>query len=228
MKSVNLLPKWYLQERRQRRYLRVHAGVMLLLGAAMAGAGFVGQQRIAALGRQRNQLETRLSQVADPEATLKRKQTDLHRLEDLQLAYRELGKTIPMSSVIQQLQNDMTPGMALSQVSIEVRPDPVKGSGNVGDTHNPPKYHDVAYLTVEGIAPNDVQIAQLIKTLSTNPLLTDVMLDYTKTGALDAFLVRRFEIKTKMDLDRLTNEDPEAQSGKDPASVASGGLEHGE
>ena len=109
-----------------------------------------------------------------------------------------------------------------------MRPDPVKGSGNVGDVRNPPKYHDVAYLTVEGIAPNDGQITHLIGKLSTNPLFADITLDYIRVGTLNTFLVTRFEIKTKMDLDRLTNEDPDAPAGTQPAAVASGGTVHGE
>jgi hypothetical protein len=138
------------------------------------------------------------------------------------MAYRELGKTIPMSAVIQQLQNDMGKGMALSHVSIEVRPDPVKGSGFVGDLRNPPRYHDVAYLGVEGLAPDDQLIYHLIEKLSSNPLFADVTLDYVRTGTMQGFMVRRFEIKMKMDLERLTTEDPDADAKK----LASGGPDH--
>ena len=45
MKSVNLLPNWYLQQRRHRHHLRLHVGFMLLLGAAVVAAAFAGQAR---------------------------------------------------------------------------------------------------------------------------------------------------------------------------------------
>ncbi len=77
----------------------------------------------------------------------------LKRLNNLELAYRELGNTIPMSAVIQQIQNDMTMGMALSRVTIDVRSEPVKGSGFVGDAAHPPHNHDVAHIVVVGSRP---------------------------------------------------------------------------
>jgi hypothetical protein len=218
MKTVNLLPDWYLQQNKQRRFLRVHIGVMALLAASMVAVGIAGHQHVNKLGGEAGRLKSELANVTDPEIELKRCQADLTRLQDLQMAYRELGKTIPMSAVIQQMQNDMTPGMALAHVGIDVRSDPVKGSGMVGDVKNPPKYHDVAYLSAEGIAPNDVQIAQLIEKLAKNPLFAEVTLDYTRTGTLQQYLVRRFVIRMKMDLERLTTEDPDASSQK----IASG------
>ena len=119
-----------------------------------------------------------------------------------------------MSAVIQQLQNDMTPGMALSNVLIDVRSEPVKGCGFVGDTRNPPRYHDVAHLTVIGMAPDDRQVAQLIDSVSKNPLFADVTLDFTRTGALHNYPVRKFEIQLAMDLEPLTTQSVDAQPAR--------------
>jgi hypothetical protein len=222
VKTVNLLPKWYRQQRRQRRIVRMHVGAMLLLAAGMAGLWAAGQRQLRAVALERERLAATVAAMPDAQVELQRGQNDLRRLEDLQLAYRELGKTIPMSSVIQQIQNEMTPGMALAHLLIEVRPDPVKGSGTVGDARTPPRYHDVAYLSVEGVAPKDEDIARMIAKLAANPLFAEVTLDYSREGILNGFLVRRFEIKMKMDLERLTTQDPEMQN------MASGGPVRGE
>ena len=200
--------------------MRIHIGVMLLLGVAMSGAVVLGLQHRARLYRQRDVLATALQTVGDPEPELRSIKADLKRLVDLRFARAELGNTIPMSAVIQQLQNDMTPGMALSNVVVEVRSEPVKGSGFVGDVHNPPRYRDVAHLNVMGIAPNDVQIAQLIDKVSRNPLFSDVTLDYTQTGELQHFPVRKFDIQISMDLERLTSEAPDSAVASQPAPPA--------
>ncbi len=195
----------------------------------MGGVWTFGQGRVLALRRDRDQRAARLAILPDRQADLLHEQISLHHLEDLQLAYRELGKTIPMSSVIQQIQNDMSPGMALTNLLIEVRPDAVKGSGMIGDVRTPPRYHDVAYLSVEGIAPpppkqdHQDQVAMLFDKLSHNPLFEEVTLDYARDGTLNAFLVRRFEIKLKMDLERLTTQDPDT-AGK----IAAAGGQNGE
>jgi hypothetical protein len=38
MKTVNLLPDWYLAQRRQKRRIRMHLAAMLVLGGLLAGA----------------------------------------------------------------------------------------------------------------------------------------------------------------------------------------------
>ena len=55
------------------------------------------------------------------EAQLAKYQNELKSLQEKRLTRKELGNPVPMSAVIQQLQNSMSPGMALSDVSIETR-----------------------------------------------------------------------------------------------------------
>ena len=148
-------------------------------------------------------------EIGDPQDQLQKDIAELKRLENMQVAYRELGNTVPMSAVIQQIQNNMTEGMALSHVSVDVHSEALKGSPFVG-AKSAPRLHEVAHLTVVGIASNDVHIAQLIGKLSGNPLFTDVSLNYTRTEILRDYSVRRFEIQMQMDLDPLAAEDPDA------------------
>jgi hypothetical protein len=222
MKTVNLLPDWYLAQQQQKRNLRVHLAVMVVLGLAACGFTLAARHRLGTLAAERDLLAAKVNDVGDPTPTLQAQQTELKRLNNLELAYRELGNTVPMSAVIQQIQNDMTAGMALSRVTIDVRPEPVKGSGFVGDTKHPPHNHDVAHIIVVGVAPNDVQIAQLIGKISTNPLFTDVSLNYTHTELLNEHSIRRFEIQMEMDLERLVTEDEDTTL----RAESSGGTDH--
>jgi len=210
MKTVNLLPDWYLHQQRQKKNLRLHLVVMMFVGAGIVAATGLARARLSILEFRRHQLANRVIEVGNVEGELQKRNAELKRVLDIQSAYRELGNTVPMSAVIQQIQNEMKPGMALSQLSIEVRPEPLKGSGFVGDTKHPPRYHDVAHLTVLGIAPNDVMIAQLIGKISANPLFGDCSLNFTRTDILNDYLVRRFEIQMQLDLEPLATEDPEA------------------
>jgi len=220
MKSVNLLPNWYLQQHRQKRNVRLHVLTMLGLAGVMAGLWSVSLKTIEIQQKQRDALQQKLAATPDPQAAVRDAQIRLQYLENRKKACSELGKTIPVSCVLQQLQNDMTDGMALSRVYLEVRPDPVKGSG-LADSQKPTRLHDVAYLSVEGIAPTDVQITKFWESLAKNPLFTDVNLEHTKAGTLQAYLVRRFELKMKMDLERLTTENP---GGDADTKFAAGGT----
>jgi Tfp pilus assembly protein PilN len=225
MKTINLLPEWYRQQQRRQGNMRLHAVVMVVLGGLMVAANYFGRRELATMNQRRDALAATFRAIPDPSAQLAQIKTDLHRLEDLRLARQESGNTIPMSAVVQQLQNDMTKGMALSNVSLEVRPEPIRGAGVVGDLKNPPRYHDVAHLSVVGIAPNDVQIARYIDCISKNPLFTDVTLDYTRTGEQQRRTVRKFDIQLNMDLERLTPVAPDALAA---APTAAGTLVSGE
>jgi hypothetical protein len=223
MKTVNLLPQWYVQQRHRQKLLRVHVVIMLIMGAGMCGATWFGRQMRAAEMGKRDALARVLEKTPNPETELNQARAESRRLEELLLARKELGNTVPMSKVVQQLRNEMTPGMALSNIAIDVRSEPMKGSGFVGDPHNPPRYHDVAHLNVLGIAPNDRQITQFIEEISVNPLFTGVTLDFTRTSRLVEYSVRKFEIQLDMDLERLTTVD----AGTAVVSADSPGREGG-
>ncbi|HVS71133.1 MAG TPA: hypothetical protein VHQ47_07760 [Phycisphaerae bacterium] len=220
MKTVNLLPEWYLAQARQRRRTRVHVMRMICLAAVLAGANFFVGRHVKGLQQRDQALAAKLAGTRDAASDVKARETELARLENIQLAYRELGSPVPMSAVIQQIQNEMTPGMALSTVSVEVQPEPVKGSGVVGNAVSPPRFHDVAKLTVIGVSPNDTQVVQLIGKLTNNPLFSAVSLNYTRTEAVREYSVRRFEIHMEMDVEQLGTED--APGGAAPKAVAEG------
>ena len=230
MKTVNFLPDWYRQQQRQGRNLRVHIGVMILLGVAVFGARFVGSGHIAKLAVAQAQLAQQEKLVGDPTSQLEAKQAELKRLENIQLAYQELGNTIPMSAVVQQILNDMTLGMALSHVNIEVHLEAVKGSGILGDVRHRTRTHNVAHIVFVGVAPNDVQIAQLVGKISSNPLFSEISLNYTHTELLSDRSIRRFEIQMSMDLDRLAVDDgpsdPAHASAPKQQAMGKGGSNH--
>jgi Tfp pilus assembly protein PilN len=226
MKTINLLPQWYTQQAHRNRRMRMHIVAMICLGGLMYGATQIGGRVRDADFKQRDDLARQLESIPDLSAELRVAQADLHRLEERQLARKELGHTVPMSKVIQQLQNHMSPGMALSNVSIDVRSEPIKGTGFVGDPHNPPKYHDVARVNVQGIAPTDRRITDFIDDISLNPLFAGVTLDFTRGSMLQNYPVRKFELQMDMDLERLTTGDAGDAVASAESSESAAGVSH--
>lgn len=209
MKLVNLLPDWYLEKKRERAATR--RGIALLIALAAVGAleFHVLRQRNAReaaelLSARRQGLDIL---VGDFRPALASQQARIQRLQNMQAAFRDVGNTVPMSAVLQQIQNNLTPGMALSRAFIEVRQETVKQNGAAAvDPNAKPRLHDVAHFTVVGVAPNDVLIAQLIGKLSNNPIFSDISLNFTRTELVSDFSVRRFEIQMTIELDRLAAE----------------------
>lgn len=206
MNKVNLLPDWYLAQQNQKRLLVWRLGLLSLVALAMLGWTASERTRVAALQLQDQAL------IATPDASSTefkplqaQRETQIRFLLNQQLAYHDVGNTIPMSAVIQQVINNLTPGMALSRSAIDVRSEPYKNSNEHAAAGNTPvKFHEVAHYVFVGVAPNDLVIAQLIDRLQKNPLMADLTLNYARSEILRDSSVRRFEIHLSIDLERLS------------------------
>lgn len=208
MNKVNLLPDWYLQQQLLKRKLWLRSALLIMVAAGMAIWTWTEKIRVRQLTQQFEVLAyTPDSTLQDTHTSLLKKEGEIRQLHNLQLAYHDIGNTIPMSALVQQIQNNLTPGMALSRVAIDVRNEPVKSASDANNTptitNTPPKMHEVAHITVLGIAPNGVVIAQMIDRLQTNPLIGDLVLNFARNEILRDYTVRRFEIQMTVDLDRL-------------------------
>ncbi|HEY4329283.1 MAG TPA: hypothetical protein VGN88_06080, partial [Phycisphaerae bacterium] len=69
---------------------------------------------------------------------------------------------------------------------------------------------------------------QLVEKVSKNELFSDVSLNYTRTGTLQGYTVRRFEFQLNMDLERLSMVDPGPAAASSTRPLASGGSVNGE
>jgi hypothetical protein len=218
-KTVNLLPAWYRRELLQRKRLRSYLGGMLVLGAALVVTAQVSKAHLGKVRAEHATLEARAGVIKDVAPEIEDIRAELDRLGERQRACRELGPTVPVSKLAQQIFNTMTEGMSLARLSVEVRNEAFKGTGNVGDKQNPPRYHDVAHLVVVGVAPADAPVNAMFSKLSDNALFSDVSMTYLRREFLNDYEVRRFELQMTVDLDRLSIET--SDSVEEPAETGS-------
>lgn len=206
MKRVNLLPAWYIKQQHERSRLRVR--FTLLLCGVLTLVAWIGFQKshVASLERHHAALLSQLHELRHVDEDLAAARTELNKAEILRAAYRELGPTVPMSALLQQIQNDLEPGMMLSKVSIDIRDESPRQNGPI-DPKSRPKPRPIARLTAIGFAPSDVQIATVIGRYSENPLLSEVTLNYSRPEIVKDYSARRFEIQMIVDLSRLHSEE---------------------
>lgn len=209
MKRVNLLPPWYIKQCHERSRLRVR--ITLLLCGILTLVAWVGFQKshLASLEKRHNMLLKQVAEMKQVDRDLDAAKLELNKAELLRAAYRELGPTVPMSALLQQIQNDLEPGMMLSRVSMDIREESPRQNGPI-NPKNRPKARPVARIVTIGYAPNDVLIANVIGNLSQNPLLSEVTLNYSRPEVVQDYSVRRFEIQMVVDLSRLHAEEPQA------------------
>lgn len=209
MKRVNLLPAWYIRQQHERSRLRVR--FTLLVCGMLTLVAWIGFQKshMASLERRQAMLLAQLNELHHVDADLAAAKSELNKAEVLRAAYHELGPTVPMSALLQQVQNDLEPGMMLSRVSIDVRDESPRQVGPV-DVKSRPKPRPIARVTAVGFAPNDVLIANVIGRYSANPLLSEVTLNYSRPEVVQDYAVRRFEIQMVIDLSRLHAEETQS------------------
>ena len=184
--------------------------------------------------RRARTLFNQLSLIGNPAAELQKQQANLRRLEELKLAHRELGKPIPYSKVIQQVQNNgMERGMAAFERGNRCAIRPGEGQRVCRRCAQSRRAFTATPLAsaLWGSRRNDEQISRLLGSISTNPLFSDVTLDYTRAGTLEGYSVLKFEIQMSMDLERLTAQDPDSTPTHAEAAatpMAAGGDVHGQ
>jgi len=210
MKKVNLLPRWYIHERRDRRLFRTRLFLICCMAAVMIVWKIGDDQYLAKLAATAGELHEQQAIVGNLATELSDRRTFNTKLKQLAADYRELGQPAPSFELLQQIHNELTPGMALTAVAMDIKKDPVAGSGNVGDKSNPPRYRHTAVFRIDGIAPDDQVIAQMVDRLTHNPLFLDVSMNFTKPDVLRGVVIRRFQIRLSVDLERIPIGDPDA------------------
>ena len=70
MKTVNLLPQWYVLQGHRQKLLRLHVAVMVLMGTGMCSAAWLGRQKLAADQSKRDRLVQQLDAIPDVEKDL--------------------------------------------------------------------------------------------------------------------------------------------------------------
>jgi Tfp pilus assembly protein PilN len=224
MKTVNLLPNWYIAERRARRTFQLQM-IGVFAGTAVAAAALVGLRvDVSHLDHESTTLAAQVAARRGVTIELAHNEEQLRKMERQQVACRDVGVPVPMSRVTQQVLNNLTPGTALSDFAIDVH----QGLGKAGDSGgaDDAKPGQVAQLTIDGIAPDSVRIAQLVGKLSANPLFSEITLNFSRTELIRDYSVKRFEILLQLDLNQLAIPDA-ADDGATARNTTAGGPNAG-
>jgi len=201
MSTVNLLPEDFLRRRARRR-----ANVLCLILFAVVMAGVLGAGAVT----DRNSRNTRkvCEQVNASYAEAAKLIDQVHRLQGqkaLLLVKAEqasaLQERVPRSYILGTLTNACPDRASLLSVRLETKAmdaermskfDAVAAQRN-GKT--PSVFVD---LLVTGQADTDAEVAQFLKDLKSNPLLSNVDLDYTEERTVEKALVREFKVKMEI------------------------------
>lgn len=203
----SFLPDNYLANKRARRANLICAGLFVVVFLAIAVAYVLSTR---ALHRIEVQHATVQKQYADAAVRIEQVK-DLQQKQEVISHQAELASSllekVPRSNLLAEITNSLPPGVSLVELTLESKerpappaPPPAPGSTSANSSKTkkaaepPPKLYDVT-VTLTGVAPDDVQVAQFIRNLSLSPLLQDVNLVVVDQGKMGDDPVRRFQLK---------------------------------
>ncbi len=133
-------------------------------------------------------------------AELERQRAELFIVQRIE---GHLGSRVDTIEILCELENLLPPSMALMQLSVETKEVPVAMLSsasrrrlrvtNSATGKDNRKMVKRVYLTLTGLAPTDVDVANFIGQLSASSLFEDVNMGYTKNVEIGGLTARKFQ-----------------------------------
>lgn len=215
MSQINFLPQTIVHQSRRRRRKYRHAVLLAMLALGLAAWGFAerGQnvrprQRAAALEAEVAAAREQMSEfvkLRDEREMLVRQ----NRVKD------ELSQPVSHTQVIAALDGHLPSSIGLTAMSITAvrpAPRPIATAGKSGSRGKAVKQEhtgpvaDELQIEIDGMAPDDLTIANLIGALSEDPLFDRVTLKFSRTTEARGVEGRLFKVLMRVRLDRRFEE----------------------
>ncbi len=209
MQNINFVPDEYVQNSESQRTNLIYLVLLIVVMAGLVGsfASIKVRQRLCTAEEKR--VNAKMAQV--PEA--------LKQSEELQEKYMGMMKTVltaaellevvPRSTLLASLTNNLPSGASLLKLNL-VQKEPktprpnskpnnkyqasqAKKSG-LTEPMIPREKTLETHISIEGIAPTDLQVAAYIKRLSSSDLLGNVALVESKEQKTDTMVFRQFKL----------------------------------
>jgi len=206
MLSIDFLPEKIRIQRARRKNLARLAYLLCACGFGMVAIACVGHSRKASARDQRTMLdkcsENTRQQLALRE-TLELEEAKLNIKKEID---EELGSRVNTRDIFAELSRLLPKSMSITKFSLEATEVPVKVQRAIDtEASNRPRPAEPAKekvkmvkrvtVAIEGLAPNDVDVANFIGQLSACPLFENVDMGYTKTVQFRGREAREFQAR---------------------------------
>ncbi len=206
MREPEFLPEWIRQQRRRRRRILRQTYLVVACVAAMCLLTYVRQGRIARARADLAMVERCAQNVRRQVTMIGQLQSQMSRLLVRKRIVEELGSRTDCTAVLAELCRLLPPNMALvslelKTVDLNVQPGESDRRGGGASARTSARAQAKASmeavrrvrLSLTGLAPTDVDVANFIGQLSASPLFEDVNMGYAKTVEYRGRTAREFQ-----------------------------------
>lgn len=207
MNAVNFLPPAFLQKQaRRRRVVRQSLLVAGMVGVLVAW-GVVQMSQTHRLNQYVTTLEDEVGAAQRQKSEITKLRAEHALLIHQVKVQRELAQPVNHTQIIALMADVIDPTLGVTELMMTThRPKPQaqsEASRKVDKKKKNPRVElDWIEIEFEGIAPNDIAIANVVATLSENPMFNGVQMHYTRQVERDGVIGRRFRLSTRVRLNR--------------------------
>jgi len=200
MQNIDFLPEKIKQQRARRRRLIRQVHLLVVCMAGLAVLGYIRHERISKARAELALLEQRAANVRRQlamKAELERQQSELlikKRIDD------QLGSRVNVLDILAELERTLPENITLSRLIIEpaevtlpvtpLKAESVQRAPEVKPQHTVIKR---VRVSLTGLAPTDVAVANFIGQLAASPIFEDVKMGYTKNVVFRKHVAREFQ-----------------------------------
>ena len=218
MLNINFVPDDYIQNNETRRTNLMYLVLFAVVMAGLGGAFMTIKVRQHALAAKEKMVNEKLTKAKAAIKQFEELQEKRKAIMKTALTTAELHEPIPKSILIASLTNNLPSGVSLLKLSLEQKEiknisrgapptkfEQAKANQAAVETTHPQSVETL--ISLEGIAPSDLQVAAYIENLSGSALLSNVALVESKEKEVKDLIFRDFKLTAKLRDDILLTKD---------------------
>ena len=207
MREIEFLPSWYLTVRRRKLAVTVQAWATVVLAMVLLIWTGVARFRVlnarnelASLRRDMNKTQLELTRL-DSMTQIKRRWSEQGEV------LSKIGVSVESTRLLGLIAQSTPESISLIGMSLqtEEKIDATKTLINARATRDKePAMDRKLRVRLQGVAPSNAEVADMMTRLAANNFLEDVSMGYTKDSDQSGRLVREFEVTFALDLNAPT------------------------
>jgi hypothetical protein len=205
MREPEFVPPWYPILLRRRRLLAIQAWTTAALTVSLALWALYGMHRIGLAQAALTGVEVQLTQTGIDLQRLNEMSAIQAELERQDQIVSDLGVHVPVARMLSAISDLMPPNMALTELELHTE----ETAASLTDADRAkgisPKILRKLRLKLTGVAPTEDELATFLTQLYAVPYFSDVGLIKSEEQSDKVHLMRQFQVKFALDLDRDPN-----------------------
>ncbi len=211
---INLLPDWYVREELRRRSLRRQILLAVIMAVGMIVLRSTQSHELSEKSLYHAELRQQITDAQEKVTEMVKLQQEREQLNHQYRIYRELAQPVTFSQITGTIASHLPETICLRELSasvkeerIEIKPpadEKRKRNSRVVALKTKPviQTRPIVAIQIEGSAPSNVDVANLVGKLASNRLFQNVKMIHSEQGKIGNAITRDFRIMMEVRLDR--------------------------